>query len=195
MTTFKQLDAQFKNMTFNQRIETLRGLIYCDDRSAPIVRFARKRLLGAAYATRIQSDYAVFWDFYSTACPEDFRYARGDRTLEGDWSLAHLAVQDLRDTLATLCDADNRYKRYQVALDLFRHEKVLAQRIDDLSGALKVDVLQLGAALQAFGSGADLTYSEYSAEELEAELDLQRLIDLDAFEVLWSQRDSARGVA
>jgi len=195
MTTFKQLDAQFKTMKFNRRIEVLRDLIHCDDRSAPIVRFARKRMLTAAYGLRLESDYAVFWDYYFTSCPEDFQYAPGDRTLEGNWSFALYSAEELRLTYEKLCDADNRYKRYHVTLDLFRFEKILAQRLDDLSSALQVDLSTLGAALQAFRSGADLTCSEYCIEELEAELDLQRLIDLDAFEVLWRARNSARGVA
>ena len=202
MTTFKELDDQFKTMKFNRRIEVLRDLIHCDDKSAPIVRFARKRMLTAAYALRLESDYAVFWDYYFTSCPEDFQYNPDERTLEGDWSLALYSAEELRLTYELLCDADNSYQRYHVTLDLFRFEKILAQRLDDLSNALQVDLSTLGAALQAFRSGADLfslrdylTSSEYCIEELEAELDLQRLIDLDAFEVLWRARNSARGVA
>lgn len=212
MTTFRQLNNSFKIIGINQRIEVMRDLAHCEDRSAPVVGFARNRLLNATTfnnATVTDSDWSLFFDYYKATCPEDFKLETHKVSLEEDWRWVMTRVKEFQDAMNQVCDADAE-DRFMRMIDLFKFESQLKAQIDTLSNRLRVDLYQFGECLQALGqsdagsgvygdlcetSGCFRECMHVCLETLEAELDLERLIEMGAFEVLWAERLNARGVA
>ena len=195
---FKHYDAQVKTMTLNQRVETLRDLTTGPIEDRLILRFARRRLLVSArsdLSPMTLQERIIFEDYYRQTAPDDFGFVANISTLYAKWSSIFSCLEHFAVCLDGCFNGDVQNK-FEALGKVMIAEETLQDSVFNLSIVLKVNLFKLGEQLGLFdpaslhkprpGIARNLIDLElFSVEDFAAELDLQRLIDLDAFEGLW----------
>ena len=195
---FKHYDAQVKTLTLNQRVEMLRDLTSGPIEDRLILRFARRRLLVSArsdLSPMTLQERIIFEDYYRQTAPDDFGFVANISTLYSKWFSIFSCLEHFARCLDDSFNGDVQNKFEALGKSMIA-EETLQDSVFSLSMVLQVNLFKLGEQLGLFDPSALrqprsrpsrhlIDLERFNVEDFAAELDLQRLIDLDAFEGLW----------